>query len=127
MTSVHLLDGGTLNVEASVVVPGKDYGKTLTVPVQMFLVGTTQGWVLIDSGNDPTVIEDPVAAWGVQLAASARPHMERRNHPEEQLRLLGLRPHDVTTVIYTHLHHDHAGGGRLFTGARHVVQRAEWR
>lgn len=31
ITAVYLLDGGTLQVESSVVVPGRDYGYRLTV------------------------------------------------------------------------------------------------
>ena len=38
----------------------------------------------------------------------------------------GLSPADIDTVIYTHLHNDHAGSGRLFTNATFVFQKAEW-
>ena len=47
----------------------------------------------------------------------------------------GIAPADVDTVVYTHLHFDHAGGGTrldpdgravpVFPNARHVVQAAE--
>ncbi|GAA1125646.1 N-acyl homoserine lactonase family protein [Nocardioides aquiterrae] len=127
MTSLHLLDGGTLDVESSVVIPSTRYGTRLTVPVQMFLVGTTHGYVLVDTGNDPRVIDDPEGAWGQKLADSARPTMAGHHHLARQLQLLGLSPTDVKVVIYTHLHHDHAGGGRLFPDAVHVVQRTEHR
>ncbi|WP_327039543.1 N-acyl homoserine lactonase family protein [Micromonospora maris] len=127
ITSVHLLDGGVLDVESSVVVPGSGFGRRIAVPVQMFLVGTTSGYVLVDTGNDPGVIDDPVATWGADLAAASRPRMQPHQHPARQLALLGLAPRDVRAVVYTHLHHDHAGGGRVFPHAVHVVQRAEHR
>nr|WP_296064637.1 N-acyl homoserine lactonase family protein [uncultured Actinoplanes sp.] len=127
MTSVHLLDGGVLEVESSVVVPGTGFGRRIAVPVPMFLVGTTAGHVLVDTGNDPGVIDDPVATWGPELAAASRPRVLPYQHPARQLELLGLAPGDVRAVVYTHLHHDHAGGGRLFPRAVHVVQRAEHR
>ncbi|KAA2255223.1 MBL fold metallo-hydrolase [Solihabitans fulvus] len=55
----------------------------------------------------------------------------------------GLRPQDVDTVVYTHLHHDHVGwttgtapgpqarpagpvGELTFGNARHLVGRTEW-
>ncbi len=47
----------------------------------------------------------------------------------------GVRPGDVDTVVYTHLHFDHTGWNTidedgapvpLFPNARHVVQRTEW-
>ncbi|WBB78470.1 N-acyl homoserine lactonase family protein [Micromonospora sp. WMMD882] len=127
MTSLHLLDGGVLEVESSVVVPGTGFGRRVAVPVQMFLVGTTSGYVLVDTGNDPGVIDDPVATWGPELAAASRPRVRPHQHPARQLELLGLTPRDVRAVVYTHLHHDHAGGGRVFPGAVHVVQRGELR
>lgn len=127
ITAVYLLDGGTLEVESSLVVPGRDYGHRLTVPVQLFLVETTGGYVLVDTGNNPEVITDPVKAWGPDLATAARPQMSPENHPLAQLKLLGLSPNDIRLVIYTHLHHDHAGGGKHFPNAVHVVQRAEYR
>ncbi|MGI5241804.1 N-acyl homoserine lactonase family protein [Dactylosporangium sp. CA-139066] len=127
VTSLHLLDGGLLEVESSVVVPGSAFGRRIAVPIQMFLVGTSAGYLLIDTGNDPGVITDPVGTWGAELATAARPLMEPHHHPAEQLRLLGLAPRDVRAVVYTHLHHDHAGGGRIFPDAVHVVQRAEHR
>lgn len=51
-----------------------------------------------------------------------------------QLALLGLQPSDISLVIHTHLHFDHAGlntqlvEGRLvptFPNARHIVQKQE--
>jgi N-acyl homoserine lactone hydrolase len=127
VNAVYLLDGGRLEVESSVVVPGRDYGRRRTVPVQLFLVETTGGYVLVDTGNNPDVITDPVKAWGPDLATTARPEMSPENHPVAQLELLGLSPDDIRLVVYTHLHHDHAGGGRCFPRAVHLVQRAEHR
>lgn len=124
--SVYLLDGGTLEVESSVVVPGRDFGRLMKVPVPMFLLDTSQGYVLIDAGMNPGVIDDPKGTWGQSLAAAARPRMEPRHHPYAQLAQLGLIDADLTCVIYTHLHHDHAGGAALFPNARHIVQRQEW-
>jgi glyoxylase-like metal-dependent hydrolase (beta-lactamase superfamily II) len=49
---------------------------------------------------------------------------------------LGVRPEEVTLVLYTHLHMDHCGGGTIagpddaavptFPNARYLVQRQEW-
>jgi glyoxylase-like metal-dependent hydrolase (beta-lactamase superfamily II) len=43
---------------------------------------------------------------------------------DAQLRRLGHRPADVTHVVYSHLHLDHAGGMSSFPHAVHVVQHA---
>ncbi|UCC48184.1 MAG: MBL fold metallo-hydrolase [Gemmatimonadota bacterium] len=55
---------------------------------------------------------------------------------EDAIRDTGFQPSDVTVVINTHLHFDHAGGNTVrlpdgsivpaFPGVRHVVQRGEW-
>jgi len=54
----------------------------------------------------------------------------------KNLAAIGVKPDDITWLILTHLHFDHAGGatfrdanGQLrptFPRARHIVQRAEW-
>ena len=38
----------------------------------------------------------------------------------------GLTPDDITSVIYTHLHHDHAGNSELFTNAVAYIQKKEY-
>ncbi|WP_147125298.1 N-acyl homoserine lactonase family protein [Shimia ponticola] len=45
--------------------------------------------------------------------------------PREALRPLGIKPEDVTEVIVTHLHYDHAGGLHLFPNATLHLQTAE--
>lgn len=45
--------------------------------------------------------------------------------PGAALAPLGIRPEDVTTVIVTHLHYDHAGGLHLFPNAKLHIQAAE--
>lgn len=50
--------------------------------------------------------------------------------PETVLAKVGVRPEDITLVILTHLHFDHAGNLDAFPNARFVVQRREadeWR
>ena len=38
----------------------------------------------------------------------------------------GLKPEDIDTVIYTHLHYDHVGNADLFPDAVTYVQKAEY-
>ncbi|PLX31209.1 MAG: MBL fold metallo-hydrolase [Ignavibacteria bacterium] len=53
----------------------------------------------------------------------------------DQLQLLGIAPEEVTDVILTHLHFDHAGGAVIqqggslalqFPNATHYVQKEQW-
>jgi len=48
-----------------------------------------------------------------------------RMNPVEALAPFGIGPEDVTEVIVTHLHYDHAGGLHLFPNARLHLQAAE--
>lgn len=55
-------------------------------------------------------------------ASRARPIMM---DPREALKPLGVAAEDVSEVIVTHLHYDHAGGLHLFPNARLHMQAAE--
>ncbi len=67
--------------------------------------------ILVDTGYDD-----------VEAAARDRPI---RLNPHEALEPLGLKPEDITTLIVTHLHYDHAGGLHLFPNATLHLQATE--
>ena len=67
--------------------------------------------ILVDTGYD-----------GAEAEARDRPI---RMDPREALAPLGLAPEDITEVIVTHLHYDHAGGLALFPNAHLHLQEAE--
>ncbi|MEM9786714.1 MAG: N-acyl homoserine lactonase family protein [Pseudomonadota bacterium] len=67
--------------------------------------------ILVDTGYDDA-----------EAAARDRPI---RLNPGEALEPLGLKPEDITTLIVTHLHYDHAGGLHLFPNATLHMQAAE--
>ena len=46
--------------------------------------------------------------------------------PSEALAKVGLKPDDITDLIITHMHWDHAGGMDLFPKARIWIQRDEY-
>lgn len=127
---VYILDGGELELDNSLMVNAVDPGRKIRIPIRQFLLETSRGFVLIDTGNDPEVIKGQDVAeqrWGIPLATAARPIMEPHQHLHEQLKLVGLTADDIKLVVYTHLHHDHCGGAGLFPDALHVVQKAEYR
>ena len=45
---------------------------------------------------------------------------------EASLAGAGIATKDVTHVVFTHLHFDHAGGGDRFPNATYLVQQREW-
>ncbi|MEM7469761.1 MAG: N-acyl homoserine lactonase family protein [Pseudomonadota bacterium] len=67
--------------------------------------------ILVDTGYDSE-----------EAAARDRPI---QMDPREALKPLGLRAEDITQLIITHLHYDHAGGLHLFPNATIHLQEAE--
>jgi N-acyl homoserine lactone hydrolase len=124
---VYVLNGGSNNIDASAMIAGHDYGHRIDVPVIQWLVETELGYVLVDTGFDPNVMTDPAGTWGAALAAAVTPTMKPENQLYAQLETLNVAPEEVKVVIYTHLHHDHAGGARLFPKATHIAQKSEYR
>ena len=46
---------------------------------------------------------------------------------EKQLKdMVGITPKDIDMVIYTHMHHDHNPLARLYTNAKHIIQKTDW-
>ncbi|MEP1200488.1 N-acyl homoserine lactonase family protein [Tateyamaria sp.] len=67
--------------------------------------------ILVDTGYDME-----------EATARGRPI---RLDPVEALKPFDLTPQDITEIIVTHLHYDHAGGLHLFPNARLHMQAAE--
>jgi len=95
-----------------------DRGRS-SVPILGFLIeGGKDGPVVVDCG-----MRDPRRAIEVHRLG---PHSCT---PEQslaaQLGNYGVRPEQVTTLILTHLHYDHAGNCAQLPNARIIVQRSE--
>ncbi|WP_239479763.1 N-acyl homoserine lactonase family protein [Actibacterium sp. 188UL27-1] len=82
-------------------------------PIDFFL------WVLQRDGE--VILVDT----GFDATEGARRGRPIRLDPAEALAPLGLRAADITTLICTHLHFDHAGGLHLFPNAQIHLQAAE--
>ena len=77
----------------------------------MWLLRRGDEVILVDTGYDDA-----------EAASRDRPI---RMNPTEALAPFGLRAEDITQVIVTHLHYDHAGGLHLFPNATLHLQAAE--
>lgn len=74
--------------------------------------------ILVDTGiHEDNIIDGK--AWG------GCPAQGGRKYVIEALEKEGLKPQDIDTVLYTHLHNDHAGGASLFPEARTWFQKDE--
>lgn len=96
-------------------------------PVPAFLVEhPSAGHLLVDTGFDACVADDPRASLGRLLPALMPVRQEPGASVPEQLRARGIDPEQIRTVVLTHLHNDHASGIAQFPAATFVVTKIEW-
>lgn len=100
--------------------------KWVWIPVPAFLIEHPgAGPVLIDTGLHDSLATDP----GEQLGAMARAFSFRFSAEQAVARQLadrGVRPGEISTVVMTHMHFDHASAVKDFPQATFVVDRREW-
>lgn len=84
-------------------------------PVYAFLLESDEYLVLVDTGIGPP---HPV------IDRIYKP--TRRDLPTALSQNNGIALDDISAVILTHLHFDHAGGAQLFPGTPLYTQRTEW-
>ncbi len=98
------------------------------VPISAYLLDTSAGWVLVDTGLDERRLHDPGQLRRHYLDRGWDPPPLVRPEHELHLQLvaIGVTAGDVRHVILTHLHADHTGHLRDFPQAMIHVQRAEY-
>lgn len=110
-------------------VHGAPDGERLVEPVPGVLVEVDGGWLLLDTGFNPSLIRDPALHrrfHGV-LGGIVPVLPPGEGDPLlEALDAVGIALEDIAVVGVSHLHNDHAGGLRHFAGRVPVhLQRAE--
>jgi N-acyl homoserine lactone hydrolase len=114
VTAVKL---GTLSVDASGLVLGRDPGRAVDIPVWGAAVEGHGLKILIDTGiRDPAWVSDRLGPCSQDEGETIVGALD----------LLGWRPSDVDVVINTHLHYDHCGNNAWFPAAPIYVSAAEW-
>lgn len=100
------LQYGTTRITENMAFPGGDKEKDIPISLLFFLIETDGRRILVDTGCDtmpgfPLYTHEP---------------------PVQTLARLGLTPGDITDVILTHAHGDHAGCAHYYTAARFWLQ-----
>lgn len=106
-----------------------DERNRIPLALRCLLVETGDALVLVDTGVGNKESEKFRNIYGIRNDGEP-------TALEDAIRHAGFEPEDISLVINTHLHFDHAGGSTLrtpdgslkpaFPGVRHVVQRGEW-
>ncbi|MBI5491525.1 MAG: MBL fold metallo-hydrolase [Deltaproteobacteria bacterium] len=133
---LHSLSDGRFRLDGGAmfgVVPRTIWEKTnppdeknrVLLGLNPLLIRTGSENILVDTGIGDKWDERSRAIYGIEKTATLK----------ASLNSIGLGEDDITIVINTHLHFDHAGGntrlveGRIepvFKNARHIVQKGEW-
>jgi len=122
---LYMFECGILKSQKHLFTMGRGIGEPFDVPVPFFLIEHDKGKVLYDTGNALEVAKDKVKHWGEAVVAAYDPIMTEDQYVVNQLAKVGVKPKDITHVIFSHLHLDHAGGCGEFPNAIYFVQRAE--
>lgn len=94
------------------------------IPFPIYLLEHADGLVLYDAGLDPEHAGDPVGGYG-EMAERIRIDFRPEHLVEHHLDRLGFTLADVTTVVASHLHFDHAGALKQFPHATTYVGAGE--
>jgi N-acyl homoserine lactone hydrolase len=97
----------------------------IELPIPAFLIVHPLGNVLFDTGLHAD-LADPSSARLGELSRYSTISFSMKEHVTRHLATLGLKPEDISIVVNSHLHYDHAGGNSCFPHATMVVQRVEW-
>jgi hypothetical protein len=141
---VHLLEAGLQRLDGGAmfgVVPKPlwerripaDERNRIPLAMRCTLFETGGELVLVETGLGNKESEKFTDIYGVENAGTA---LEDPDRLHSAIRAAGYSADDVTLVINTHLHFDHAGGNTFrggdgevrpaFPNARYLVQRGEW-
>jgi glyoxylase-like metal-dependent hydrolase (beta-lactamase superfamily II) len=118
---------GWEDLPKSVSVHGAPPRERLREPVPALLILCDGGWLLLDTGFNTALINDPALRRRFHGRPNFQPVLPGEGEPlEEALSAAGIELADVHAVALSHLHNDHAGGLKHFAGRVPVhVQRAE--
>ena len=122
---LYMFQCGIIKTQKHLITMGRGIGQPFDIPVPFFLIAHPKGNVLFDTGNALAVAHDKVKHWGANVMANYDPIMDKDDYVVAQLANIGIKPTEITHVIFSHLHLDHAGGTGEFPNATYYTQRAE--
>ena len=107
---ITALKYGQSTIPSSMAFAGSCDSDRYDISFTVYLIETAERRILIDAGCDT------MPGWDMKYFES----------PSVILSRFGLSPEEITDVILTHSHHDHAQASVYFTSATFYVQREEY-
>ena len=112
---IYAVRYGTLaNFPVSSLVAGADRSRRLDIAMMI--------WVLKGNDGRIAIVDSGFHREQYFRQFTVRDYVK----PSEAIAPLGLKPEDVTDLLITHMHWDHAGGIDLFPAARVWIQKDEY-
>jgi len=117
---IEMFNVGWISSPAAVWRQGEDPEQRIRFPVPAYLLETDSERILIDTGLNPSAVDDPEGWYERPEAGLFELELEADIAAQVDLGML-------TRVVLTHLHFDHAGALALLPSSVPVVlQRSEW-
>jgi N-acyl homoserine lactone hydrolase len=99
----------------------------MSLPISAYLMETTKGFVLFDCGINADVLRDPALRhrYYTAVGTDPAPVVWAQHEMKRYFSAIGVGFDDVSDVILSHLHIDHAGNLQRCRKARFWVQKDE--
>lgn len=122
---LYVLETANFDIDQSVMAVGVGIGQTIRIKTSFQLLEHPKGNILFDTGFSKDAILNPDEAWGTSEERLSVPIVSPEMVLSTQLAAVGLKPEDISYVVLTHLHQDHAGANLEVPGATFICQRKE--
>ena len=114
LQEVQLLCAGYSRVDWSIYKMGNPAGRLVRAPAWMYLLRSTDGLLLVDTGMPKACIGNGHYFDEPGQPPMIVPEMAPHDWVDEVLARQGVGVPDIDALISTHWHFDHAGGNQLF-------------
>ena len=94
-------------------------------PLNIYLLDTSDGPILIDTGLDEVFLNNPNYYDGTPMEGLLYLYLKEEERIPNLLKMAGYKPEDIKLVISTHFHCDHSGGHQYFRETPVLVQKDE--
>jgi len=99
------------------------------IPIYAWAIEHSEGVIVVDTGEThKTNINGYLPKWHPYYALAVEFDVKEEDEMGPQLAKLGIHPHkDVSKVIMTHMHTDHAGGLNHFPNSEIIIEKNEYK